>query len=338
MDLSRPYYGVAPGLHGRVLVALADALESLSGREVARRAAASARGTARVLDALCEQGLVQREERPPAAAYLLNRQHLLAPVIDLLSDVRGRLFARITDRVEGWLPTPENVTMFGSAARGDGGTSSDIDLLVVRPDEVDPGDERWNRQVTALGEQIVSWTGNAARVVEYSSEEVRAAAVDGLPLIAALLEEGVHLSGVPLRTLSGSRAVPVPRSKDCAPGEARARLRKARDYLELAEVALAAEKFDPAAGNAVLAGIAAADAACCVRLKRRSSGDDHEAAARLLRTVDEAAATDLTRLLGVKYKAQYDHRSVTKHEAEQAVWRSQRLLALAERVLTLRPT
>lgn len=65
------------------------------------------------------------------------------------------------------------------------------------------------------------------------------------------------------------------------PGAARARLGKARDYLELAEVAFGAEKFDPAASNAVLAGIAAADVACCVRLGRRSSGDDHEAAARL---------------------------------------------------------
>lgn len=201
MDLSRPYYGVAPGLHGRVLVALADALEPLSGREVARRAAGSARGTARVLDFLREQGLVQREERPPAAAYLLNRQHLLAPAVGLLSDVRGRLFARMTERIEGWPVTAENVTMFGSAARGDGGADSDIDLLVVRRDAVDAIDEGWDRQVAALAEDIANWTGNAAHVVEYRSEELRVAASDGLPLIAALLAEGIHLYGVPLRTL-----------------------------------------------------------------------------------------------------------------------------------------
>lgn len=131
--------------------------------------------------------------------------------------------------------------------------------------------------------------------------------------------------------------MPVPKTSGCTTEEARARLKKARDYLELAEVALAADKFDPAASDAVLAGIAASDAVCCARLRKRSSGDDHEAAARLLETVDPRAATNLTRLLGVKYKAQYDYRPVTRMEAEQAFRRARRLLDTAERVLALRP-
>lgn len=201
MDLSRPYSSVAPGLHGRILVALADALEPLSGREVARRAAGSTRGTARVLDLLREQGLVQREDRPPSALYRLNRHHLLAPAVNLLSDPRERLFRLVAEHVDEWVLLPHDVTIFGSAARGDGSTSSDIDVLVVRRDEVDADDERWDRQVAEMEERVTSWTGNKTRVVEYSLGELREAAADALPLIAAVLEEGICVHGPPLREL-----------------------------------------------------------------------------------------------------------------------------------------
>jgi len=39
-----------------------------------------------------------------------------------------------------------------------------------------------------------------------------------------------------------------------------------------------------AAGNAVLAGIAASDAICCVRLGCRHRGEDHRGATELLKT------------------------------------------------------
>ena len=37
---------------------------------------------------------------------------------------------------------PRSVPLFGSAARGDGDTASDIDILVIRPRDVDEEDER----------------------------------------------------------------------------------------------------------------------------------------------------------------------------------------------------
>lgn len=56
-------------------------------------------------------------------------------------------------------------------------------------------------------------------------------------------------------------------------------------YLDLTQVA-AAESGDEArnvaAGNAVLAGIAASDAICCVRLNKRHRGQDHQGAVALL--------------------------------------------------------
>ncbi|MGH3369992.1 MAG: hypothetical protein ACRDPR_08310 [Nocardioidaceae bacterium] len=63
-----------------------------------------------------------------------------------------------------------------------------------------------------------------------------------------------------------------------------------------------------AAALAVLAGIAASDAACCAKLRKRSRGQDHAEAVNLLRTVvpqGEAMAKDLGRLLAAKDESQY---------------------------------
>jgi hypothetical protein len=63
-----------------------------------------------------------------------------------------------------------------------------------------------------------------------------------------------------------------------------------------------------AASLAVLAGIAASDAACCRALGRRARGDDHQEASALLAQVEpggQEASRALARLLSIKDGAQY---------------------------------
>jgi len=94
------------------------------------------------------------------------------------------------------------------------------------------------------------------------------------------------------------------RTQDCGEDDARRRLRDARAQLDLAELASAdsnAEEKKAAASCAVLAGIAAADAACCKSLGRRSRSQDHRDAVGLGRQVARGgsdAAKQLDRLLG----------------------------------------
>jgi len=128
-----------------------------------------------------------------------------------------------------------------------------------------------------------------------------------------------------------------PRENACGPIEARARLNKAHQYFAVAQHAAAAHKHDAAAANAVLAGIAAADTICCLRLSRHSTSTRHDDAADLLATVDRVSSTALRRLLAVRYKAQYDHRPVTSTEAAQAIRRSRQLLDAAEQAFQLVP-
>ncbi len=80
------------------------------------------------------------------------------------------------------------------------------------------------------------------------------------------------------------------RTQVCGPAEARRRLDHARSFLEVAELTadvndLSLEYASVAASVAILAGIAAADAACCHELGRRSRSENHHDAETLLTTI-----------------------------------------------------
>jgi hypothetical protein len=110
--------------------------------------------------------------------------------------------------------------------------------------------------------------------------------------------------------------VPRPaRTALCGPADARARLRTAQAYLEVARNVLQEpsrdEYLNVASGLAVLAvlaGIAAFDAVCGRRLGRIHRGDDHTGAQDLLRQATQDGsklAAQLGRLLSLKDAAHY---------------------------------
>ena len=86
---------------------------------------------------------------------------------------------------------------------GQGGTDSDLDLHVVRPDEVDESDPRWLSQVETLTEHATLWSGNACQVVEYSAQEIRDLIDRGERLVSELRRDAVPVAGrSPQRTLT----------------------------------------------------------------------------------------------------------------------------------------
>lgn len=106
---------------------------------------------------------------------------------------------------------------------------------------------------------------------------------------------------------------PRGRTASCTRADAVRRQEQAHKFLEVADLVEAEAGQDAASANvaaslAVLAGIAAADAACCVALGRRSRGQDHRQAIDLVREVSPggaAAARHLQRLLDLKDSAHY---------------------------------
>jgi hypothetical protein len=130
------------------------------------------------------------------------------------------------------------------------------------------------------------------------------------------------------------------RQAPCGPGDAARRARLARAYLDQADQAAADdtdEARNVAAGNAVLAAIAASDALTCLRLGRHSRGRDHHEATVLLKTIRPAGATlakDLSTALGVKDAAHYGTVLITATVLKSTLRAAARLVEAAERAVT----
>jgi predicted nucleotidyltransferase len=203
VDLSSPISSVIPTAQGAVLAVLSRSGEPLSGRQVA--ALTNGRfGQWRVnevLGQLAAAGIVLRESRPPAKLYRLNRDHVAAAGVEALANQRQELLSRIRSDVAAWVVQADAVWLFGSAARGDGDTTSDIDLLVVRPAAVDQDDETWLGQIDEVSEHIAKWSGNSCEVLELSRAELAEVVSRGERLVEDLRAEALTLSGTSPRTL-----------------------------------------------------------------------------------------------------------------------------------------
>lgn len=128
----------------------------------------------------------------------------------------------------------------------------------------------------------------------------------------------------------------VGRVQPCNRGQARNRLAQARAFLHVAELVGAEpdEMATPgvAAALAVLAGIAASDAACCAVLGQRSRGQDHRQAIELLSqiaTTGKDMAKDLGRLISIKDDAHYGLLDVSTQRATTALKQARRLVDTA---------
>lgn len=202
MDVSQPYTAICPTLDSEVLAVLAGSRRPMTGREIARLTGrTSHRGPLEVLNRLVEHGLVERQEAGRAFLFTLNREHLAAPAVDLLAGMRAELLRRIRAAVAAWEIQPVNVSLFGSAARGEGDTHSDIDLFVVRPDEVSDEDAQWRRQIDELTREIQRWTGNHASIAEAAASEIDRLRTDGGAIVDELRSDGIVLGGAGLAQL-----------------------------------------------------------------------------------------------------------------------------------------
>lgn len=195
MDVSHPFTALMPTLDSAVLTVLARTTRPQTGREVALAAGRSPSGVRPVLDRLAEQGLVDSESMGRAFVYTLNREHLAAPAVEALADLRSALVNRLRQEIAAWTIAPSHASLFGSAARGDGDAASDVDLFVVRPEKIGAEDATWRAQLDGLAEGVKRWTGNYAGIAELSTDQLATLRKRRPPVLKDLDADAITLSG-----------------------------------------------------------------------------------------------------------------------------------------------
>jgi predicted nucleotidyltransferase len=202
MNVSRAYSAVAPTVEGDVLIVLAGTTQPLTGRRVARLAKrGSVAAAAKALDRLVRQGLVLRQEAPPASLYTLNRQHVGAPAVEALALIRTELLNRLRHAFSTWSIPPVHASLFGSAARQDGDIDSDIDIFLVRPPDVGAEDTTWSEQLQDIGDAVYIWTGNHAVIIDFAEQDIAQLSDENPLVLQDLRRDGIDLAGTPLREL-----------------------------------------------------------------------------------------------------------------------------------------
>ncbi len=192
MDAKRPLAVVTPTLDGDVLAVLSQSDATFTTGQLHRMLPqVSEDGIRKALRRLCAQGIVLSEKAGNAYLYRFNRDHLAAGPILELARQRATLLSRIEERLKTWRFPPMYAAVFGSMAEGTAGVGSDVDLLLVRPD--DSPDDEWDAQVADLTVNISKWTGNDARPIEFSVGDLSARREERL--FAEVLAKGLTVCG-----------------------------------------------------------------------------------------------------------------------------------------------
>jgi predicted transcriptional regulator len=192
MQLNRPFATVTPTLDGDVLAVLATHDVTFTAGQIHRILQGfSEEGIRKVLTRLAAQGVVVADRVGNAFTYRLNTEHLAAEPIQALARLASTFFTRLEHHLETWPERPVYGAVFGSAATGTMTLHSDLDIFLVR--DQDSSDSVWAHQVGELATAVSAWTGNDARIVEYTVDELRAAGAE--PMVRDVVDRGLTVAG-----------------------------------------------------------------------------------------------------------------------------------------------
>jgi predicted nucleotidyltransferase len=177
----------------KVLRALAGSVGvGLTGRELARRVAASTSQTIKALEQLEMVGVVHREIAGRAHVWLLSEEHVLyGTLARLFAEEAGALDLLKRDLIVaiGKLPV-KRAWLFGSVARGDERQTSDVDLFVEVKSRADR--RSVEDRLSALSAQFALRFGNPLSTVVAETPRLRS--LDTSSLLRRVRQEGVSLA------------------------------------------------------------------------------------------------------------------------------------------------
>lgn len=196
MDFVHPVQAVIPGAQGRVLAVLAETTAELNLSTLARLADVSVAQASRVLPGLVELGLVERREVRPSSLFRLVRENVAAQAVINLARSRDAALGRIGAAADSLPLSPVSIIVFGSFARGEADEQSDVDAIVVRPDDVADDDDAWASAVERWRNEARAITGNRVEVLEVSYAEVRTRLASDTTLWRGVIRDGIAVHGL----------------------------------------------------------------------------------------------------------------------------------------------
>lgn len=202
----RPIEAIVPGAQGRVLAVLAETSAELNLRTIAQLAGVSQAQASRVLPGLVELGLVERREVPPSSLFRLVPEHVASQALLSLARSTETVLGEIGRLAEALSRPPVSVILFGSFARREAGQGSDIDMVAVRPAEIDEDDDTWAESIEAFRRDVRRLTGNQVEILEVSSAEAATRFAGRSQVWANIRRDGRVVHGLQLDELRTARS------------------------------------------------------------------------------------------------------------------------------------
>jgi predicted nucleotidyltransferase len=191
MNLGAPVLDVVPAVRGALLQALARLEQPVTRRQLAAAAGVAPGNASAVIEELIQSGLVSETVAGRSSMVVLNRNHLAAGSLLALAGLRGELIRRLRERLAEW-PDLHGAWLFGSVARGDAHSDSDVDLLIVVDDLRSPD---LHERLSRLQADVRTWTGNDVQLVEHSQSSWRRLVRAKNPLVQQIRLDGIALAG-----------------------------------------------------------------------------------------------------------------------------------------------
>jgi predicted nucleotidyltransferase len=163
-----------------------------TGRELARQARVSTAQAARDLNDFAEVGIIDRTVSGRSYTWRLNKDHVLFEPLQSLFTHEANLRDDLVRALSKELRSAPVATarLFGSFARGDERSDSDVDLYIELRSPTDR--ERVQESVARLRDRIWSNYGNPVSALVYTRDEARHPR--NPELMVAIRRDGVELT------------------------------------------------------------------------------------------------------------------------------------------------
>ena len=195
--------------HVAVLRALLDTAQGFTGNEVARVSGMDPTAALKALTRLEELGVIRRQRGGRDHLFTLNRGHYLVKrAIIPLYTVEQRYFEEIKSTIAGGVDRyPLSVILFGSVARGEETSQSDLDICLIMKNKTQTG--KLQTLLDVMSTSLYNKYGVRIAAIFFTLDEFKKKTSQKNPLILQILHQGKVITGKNPKVLLNAEASPA---------------------------------------------------------------------------------------------------------------------------------